>query len=72
VRNYSGGVALANISGDDTRTVDLGRTYATPDGQRVSSVRLGPKSGLVLRALGRSLSASSKPAVKRAPTKRRR
>jgi hypothetical protein len=64
VRNYSGGVALANISSDDARTVDLGRTHVTPDGQRVSSVRLGPKTGLVLRAVNRSLSARSKPALK--------
>lgn len=55
-RNYSRGVALANISSDSTRTIDLGRPYLAPDGERVSSVRLGPKSGVVLRAVGRSLS----------------
>lgn len=61
-RNYSGGVALANISNTASRTVSLGRTYLAPDGKRVRSVRLEPKSGIVLRTLGRSLSAYAEPA----------
>jgi hypothetical protein len=65
VRNYSGGVALANISSAESRKIDLGRTYLAPDGHHVSSLRLSPKSGLVLRTPARSLSARSKPAVKR-------
>jgi hypothetical protein len=48
-RNYSGGVVLANISNDVPRTIALGRPYFAPDGTRIRSVRLEPKSGVVLR-----------------------
>lgn len=60
-RSYTGGLALANSSESESQEVDLGRPYVTPDGARVTSVRLAPETGLVLRAAERTL--SSQPAA---------
>ena len=65
-RTYTEGLVLANISDGESQAVDLGRPYLTSDGARVTSVTLAPETGLVLRAVERSLSsATGTPTVER-------
>ncbi|MBB6627239.1 hypothetical protein H5V45_07880 [Nocardioides sp. KIGAM211] len=47
-RDYTGGAVLVNPT-RDARTVDLDGTFTTLRGKRVSSVRLAPTSGVILR-----------------------
>jgi hypothetical protein len=47
-RDYTQGTALVNTS-SQARTVDLGRSYVTPEGVPVAQVALQPLTGLVLR-----------------------
>ena len=48
-RDYTQGTAIVNTSGQAARTVDLGRSYVTPEGLPVTQVTLQPLTGLVLR-----------------------
>jgi len=48
-RDYTQGTALVNTSARAARTIDLGRSYITPEGVPVSQVTLQPLTGLVLR-----------------------
>lgn len=51
VRRFTAGIALANLSSSRSQTVSLGGSYVLPDGQRATSVRLGPHQGVaVVRA----------------------
>ncbi|HEU5213581.1 MAG TPA: putative glycoside hydrolase [Gaiellaceae bacterium] len=48
-RDYTLGTAIVNTSGQAARTLDLGRSYLTPEGTPVTQVTLQPLTGLVLR-----------------------
>jgi putative glycosyl hydrolase-like family 15 (GHL15) protein len=48
-RDYSGGTVLLNPSPSASQTFSLGGTYTRADGTAVTSVTLGPTSGLVLK-----------------------
>jgi hypothetical protein len=48
-REYTGGLALVNIAKSSAQTVDLGGSYLTPEGVPVTSLTLGPTTGIVLR-----------------------
>jgi hypothetical protein len=48
-RDYTQGTAIVNTSGQAARSVDLGRSYVTPEGLPVTQVTLQPLTGLVLR-----------------------
>ena len=49
-REYSGGTVLVNPSPSSSQSFSLGGTYTRADGTPVSSVTLGPVSGLVLKS----------------------
>lgn len=46
-RTFTGGKVLVNPSGE-TRSIDLGGTYKTPEGSTVTSVRLNPHTAVLL------------------------
>ena len=48
-RTYTDGVVLANVSEKASQQVDFDRPYLHPSGDHVTSVTLGPTTGLVLR-----------------------
>jgi hypothetical protein len=50
-RNFSAGRVLVNPS-RRIRTVALGGTYLTPTGNRVTTVKMGPNTGKILRRAG--------------------
>ena len=60
-RPYSGGTVLVNPSTTSSQTFALGGTYLMPDGSSVSSVTLGPKSGLVLRSTTTAIPTNTSP-----------
>jgi hypothetical protein len=47
-RNFERGIVLLNQPNMPTRTIQLGQTYKTIDGNVVSSVTLGPAAGAIL------------------------
>jgi hypothetical protein len=49
-RDFARGLVLVNPPGGDTQTLPLGATYLNTAGKPVTSVRLAPGSGAVLRA----------------------
>jgi Hypothetical glycosyl hydrolase family 15 len=49
-RDFQGGIVLVNEPGASQKTVALPATYLDPDGVALTSVTLGPASGVVLRA----------------------
>ncbi len=51
-RQYSAGTALVNPHYSSSQTFNLGGSYLTPSGSSVTSVTLGPVSGMVLRSTG--------------------
>jgi hypothetical protein len=51
-RNFLNGAAIVNISASSSQTFVLGGTYLTPLGATVTSVTLGPRQGMALRASG--------------------
>ena len=68
-RTYSDGVVVVNPTASATVTVALGRTYAGPDGQSVSSVTLAPASGMVLRSVAApATTTTTAPAMTTPPT----
>ena len=48
-RDYTRGVALINVSEQAAQSIPLGRSYLTPEGLPVTSLTLGPRTGIVLR-----------------------
>ena len=68
-RDYTQGTAIVNTSANGVRTVDLGRSYITPEGVPVSQVTLQPLTGLVLRlppgVVDRPETPTSSPASKK-------
>jgi hypothetical protein len=48
-RDYTQGTAIVNTSANGVRTLELGRSYVTPEGLPVTQVTLQPLTGLVLR-----------------------
>jgi hypothetical protein len=52
MRTYTGGVVLVDPSPSASQTFRLGGAYVTASGAVVTSVTLGPTSGMILRAAG--------------------